>query len=278
MPEGSSPRSNRFHDLLCERVAEMVLEDPGWIDRAREIVESDRYRSAYEDAWRHILEAGQLAVVAVLTSRSPAADPLKTDTPFALLGMVSEEERLELLKQAEGRPGRVSGPGKSGPEVTRRREVAAHLQVAAAADDFTAVDHLYQALLKASRDWSGGDEGARLLAMVGAFSEDDVGRVLSLEGVDRLLDLDPPLESVLAEPDEELRTDRIAGAVSSVRGYRTAQPRLALRNLALVLKRVRDKRYHGFKTTSGARDAEILAAAREVLRELAVTALRELGS
>lgn len=87
----------------------MVLEDPSWIDEAKAALESDRYRSAYEDAWRHILEAGQLATVAVLTSRSPAADPLKTDTPFAFLGMVSEEERLELLDQAEESPPRTGG-------------------------------------------------------------------------------------------------------------------------------------------------------------------------
>lgn len=108
MSARSSPRSNRFHDLLCERVAGMVLDDSGWIDRAREVLESERYRSAYEDAWRHILEAGQLATVAVLTSRSPAADPLKTDTPFALLGMISDQERIRLLEDADAP---ASNPG-----------------------------------------------------------------------------------------------------------------------------------------------------------------------
>lgn len=159
--------------------------------------------------------------------------------------------------------------------MTRSQEVTSHLEIAAASDDFTAVDHLYQALLKASRQWSGGDEGARLQAMVEAFPEEDVRRVLALDGIGRLLDLDP-LESVLSDPEEELRTEKIADALRAVRECRTTQPRLALRRLSVVLKRVRDKRYHGFKTTTGARDSEILGAAREVMRELAAIALRQL--
>jgi hypothetical protein len=55
------------------------------------------------DAWRSLLDAGPSAVVAVLTSRDPDARGLKADNPFARLGLVDEDTRLALLRQARAR-------------------------------------------------------------------------------------------------------------------------------------------------------------------------------
>lgn len=92
--------SRRLSDLLAERIAELVQEDPGLLDRALEVMDSDRYRSDYEQAWRHIVAAGVTAVVAVLTSTHPDSSALKSDSPFALLGLIDTDERRRLVERA----------------------------------------------------------------------------------------------------------------------------------------------------------------------------------
>lgn len=88
----------RFVDLLCERTAALVADDPSLLDAAREVLPRLEGRSAWADTWRVLLDAGPVAVIAVLTSASPEATALKTDSPFALLGLVSDEERRDLLE------------------------------------------------------------------------------------------------------------------------------------------------------------------------------------
>lgn len=92
--------SQRLSDLLAERIADLVQEDPGLLDRALEVMDSDRYRSDYEQVWRHIIAAGVPAVVAVLTSTHPDSSALKSDSPFALLGLVDTDERRQLVERA----------------------------------------------------------------------------------------------------------------------------------------------------------------------------------
>lgn len=93
-------RNELFVDLMCERLAEAVLNDPGQLARARDVLE--QMDSAWAGAWRDLLDAGVAPVVAVLTSPHPAARPLKADTPFAVMGLMHEEERQDLLRRAWG--------------------------------------------------------------------------------------------------------------------------------------------------------------------------------
>jgi hypothetical protein len=155
-----------------------------------------------------------------------------------------------------------------------RDEVDAHLLHAAGVRDFEGVNLLYQALVKASRQWPGSDEGQHLVAMLDALPESELARIVQLSAVDVLLDLDPPLETLLSHPEETLRTRQVTEALTTIRNVRRTNPRTAALHLAMVLKRVRDKRYHGFKSIHGNRDAEILGAARAVLEELARIARR----
>lgn len=99
-PVPARPANKRFVDLLCERVAEMVADDPDLIEDARLVLPRLEGRSRWVDTWRRLLDAGPVAVIAVLTSTSPEADALKTDNPFALLDLVREEERRTLLDHA----------------------------------------------------------------------------------------------------------------------------------------------------------------------------------
>lgn len=99
-PVDSRTVGQRFVDLVCEEVAERIMQDPGLIDRARDVLPRLEGRSACVGTWRSLLDAGPVAVAAVLTSTSPEAAALKTDSPFALLGLLSDEDRLLLLELA----------------------------------------------------------------------------------------------------------------------------------------------------------------------------------
>jgi transcriptional regulator with XRE-family HTH domain len=92
----------RYVDSYCDVLAEQVRRDPAVLEQARS--ELDRMRpSENVDAWRSLLTAGPMAVVAVLTSRDPDARGLKADNPFARLGLVDEDTRLALVQHAHPR-------------------------------------------------------------------------------------------------------------------------------------------------------------------------------
>jgi transcriptional regulator with XRE-family HTH domain len=92
----------RYVDAYCDILAEQVRRDPAVLEQARS--ELNRMRpSENVDAWRSLLTAGPMAVVAVLTSRDPDARGLKADNPFARLGLVDEDTRLALVQHAHAR-------------------------------------------------------------------------------------------------------------------------------------------------------------------------------
>jgi transcriptional regulator with XRE-family HTH domain len=90
--------SNLFHDLMCERWAQLVLEDPSLVARAESVL--DGMAGDHTDAWRHLLRAGPDAVIAVLTSPHPAASALKSDAPFGRMKLITEHDRQVLLRAA----------------------------------------------------------------------------------------------------------------------------------------------------------------------------------
>lgn len=91
-------RNELFVDLMCDRLADAVLDDAGLLAGAREVV--DELDSAWAEVWRLLLDAGAVAVAAVLTSTHPAARPLKADAPFAVMGIIEQDERIQLLERA----------------------------------------------------------------------------------------------------------------------------------------------------------------------------------
>jgi hypothetical protein len=86
------------------------------------------------------------------------------------------------------------------------------------------------------------------------------------------------LESILSATHERLDKDRTARELETVRAKREADPKEALLSLANVLKRVRNRRAHGFKTPDGPHDGEILAASADVLQNLGEIAVSALGA
>jgi hypothetical protein len=94
--------------------------------------------------------------------------------------------------------------------------------------------------------------------------------------VEKLLNLNPPLESLLTAPNEKNDAPRTARQLDSVRKDREASPHEALTKLVSVLRRVRNRRMHGFKAPDGPRDIEILTAATDILQKLGAVALETL--
>ena len=147
------------------------------------------------------------------------------------------------------------------------------IQSAESMADYEAVDVLWVALLKLANRMRGTNEHRRMLALVGAFEVEIVRSILGLRAVDNLLDLDPPLETVLTDPHERLEKAAAERSLKTVRQYRTTDPPAALLAMGEILKRIRNKRAHGFKTRNGPRDREILGAARSILTALCRAAL-----
>lgn len=92
--------SARFVDALCAYQAQAILDDPALMAGAREELSRLEGRSASYLMWKALLDAGPVACVAVLTSISEAARPLKADSPFAYVVDLPDGERQRLLEGA----------------------------------------------------------------------------------------------------------------------------------------------------------------------------------
>jgi len=156
------------------------------------------------------------------------------------------------------------------------RDVVANIELelreAEQLNDYEAVNAFWLCLLKLANRIPGKNERHRMFALVGRFREADVGSVLSLPAVDTLLNLQPPLESLL-DLHEEGDLEDAKRELRAVRENRAKDPLAALLELGRILKRIRNKREHGFKSPFVVRDAVILRAARSILQRLCGTAV-----
>jgi hypothetical protein len=152
-------------------------------------------------------------------------------------------------------------------------DVRSHLEAAASESHYTAVNTLWLALLKLANLEQGKSEFARMVALVGRIPEWTVASIVNDPAVDALLNLQPPLETVVSHRQEKLETAEVTAALNKVRAQRAVAPRDALDGLGFVLKAIRNKREHGFKTPAGPRDLEILGPARQLLGKLSQAAL-----
>jgi hypothetical protein len=147
-------------------------------------------------------------------------------------------------------------------------DVRSDLEAAASESDYTAVNTLWLALLKLANLEGGKSELVRMVTLVHHIPEGIVQDIVNDPAVDAFLNLDPPLETVVSHPREELETAEVTAALDDVRTQRAVAPREALARLGFVLKAIRNKREHGFKTRTGSRDTEILRSARQLLVKL----------
>ena len=154
-------------------------------------------------------------------------------------------------------------------------EIKEEVERSALLTDYEAVDLLWVALLKVSNKLAGNDEYARMRNLVNGLPEASLATILNSPFANALLDLDPPLETILADPHERLQPDEAAKAIRQVRSTRNSDPRTAMLAFGGILKTIRNKREHGFKSSKGQRDIQILKAARGVLAALCGLALAQ---
>jgi hypothetical protein len=145
------------------------------------------------------------------------------------------------------------------------KDIRADLAASADLSDYDAVDVLWVALTKLANLNAGRNEHSRMVKLVSEMPIEMIRQIMDDSAVDVLLDLDPPLESVLADPHERLDAERTAQELARVRARRRSEPREGCVMLGEVLKRVRNRRAHGFKSRCGPRDSEILGASRRLL-------------
>jgi hypothetical protein len=143
---------------------------------------------------------------------------------------------------------------------------------------YEAFDVVWIAVIKLANLLPGKEEHDRLLALLDRLSEDSVRDILQRRQVDTLLNLQPPLETVRSSEYERLNAGQTADNLEMVRRHRADDPKLALRNLAEVLKRIRNRRAHGYKTPEGRRDKDILESAVELLRLVGFSAVKALDA
>ena len=148
--------------------------------------------------------------------------------------------------------------------------------------DNEAFDAMWAALTKVADVMQGEGERERDLdrqrmeSLFKKLSEEEIKRLLKDGSVDSLIFLDPPLETILADPDEKAVEDSTMRIIAEVRSSRDSAPREALANLGEILRRLRDKLAHGFNTESSPGNNEVLLLARKILYLICILTVSKL--
>lgn len=153
-------------------------------------------------------------------------------------------------------------------------DIAGEAERSKALSDYEAVDVLWVCVVKLANLCKGKNEHERVLSLVDTLQTEEIRDWMNSAAVDALLQLDPPLETVLANPYERLAAEDTAAALETVRRLRKKDPRGALHSFGDILKRIRNKRAHGFKSAKGPRDQQILHAARTFLAVFCAAGIR----
>jgi hypothetical protein len=143
---------------------------------------------------------------------------------------------------------------------------------------YEAFDVAWIAVVKIANLLPGNSEHDRMTELLDRISDDAARSILVQPQVDSLLDLKPPLESIVTSRHERLEARKVADWLEFVRQHRNEDPKTSLRNLGEVLKRVRNRRAHGFKTPEGPRDLEILEPSLWLVRLVGLAAAEALGA
>ena len=148
--------------------------------------------------------------------------------------------------------------------------------------DYEAFDAMWAALTKVVNVMQGEGERERDLdrqrmeSLFKKLSEEEIKRLLKDGSVDSLIFFEPPLETILADPDEKAVENSTMRIIAEVRSSRDSAPREALANLGEILRRLRDKLAHGFNTESSPGNNEVLLLARKILYLICILTVSKL--
>ena len=145
--------------------------------------------------------------------------------------------------------------------------------------DYEAADVLWDTLTKVVNLTKDADKSKpehdrqRLESLVEKFSEDEMKRLLKDISVDSLVFLDPPLETILSDPEGTPDEDSTMRAIGRLRSSRDSDPKEALKNLVGILEKIRA---HGLKEGPVSNDKEILSLTRKILYLLCILTVSKL--
>ncbi len=117
-------------------------------------------------------------------------------------------------------------------------------------------------------------DSQRLESLIKKISEDEMKRLLKDQSVDSLVFLDPPLETVLTDPEgtaDEVLTMR---AIGTLRSSRDSDPKEAFTNLVKVLEIICTQTLKEEPETS---NKEILSLTRKILYLLCILTVSKLS-
>ena len=144
--------------------------------------------------------------------------------------------------------------------------------------DYEAFETMWLAMTKIAGVVTGVYEidRQRMESLFAKISEEEIKRLLNDRSVDSLIFLEPPLETLLADPEEKPEENSIMRIIAKLRSSRDSDFREALANLGEVLKRIRERLHHDFKKESGCGDHEVLSSARKILYLLSILVVSKL--
>jgi hypothetical protein len=142
------------------------------------------------------------------------------------------------------------------------------IKVSEQLSDYDAFDILWKALVKVANEMEGKTEFKRMKALIKRIPDEDIMELLTHPAINILLTLDPPIETTLVNKNERLETAEASREAKIIKNLRKSNPREALKSLGSMLKRIRNKVFHGFKSRGNARNKKILGAARPLLLKL----------
>jgi hypothetical protein len=81
-------------------------------------------------------------------------------------------------------------------------DVRGDLEASATESDYAAVNTLWLALLKLANTQTGSNKKGRMVALVRYIPVDEARAIVNHPAVDTLLNLDPPLETILSQHEQ----------------------------------------------------------------------------
>jgi len=101
-----------------------------------------------------------------------------------------------------------------------KAEIRAEIKRAKTLSDNEAIDVLWEALTNMATLLDERKEQHSVVTLLDAIQEEDIRPILNLGAIETLIYLDPPLETILAGPQEGPGPERIEKAIGIVRSSR----------------------------------------------------------
>jgi hypothetical protein len=126
----------------------------------------------------------------------------------------------------------------------------------------------WDAIIKMANHFQHNKRLDGMVSLLNIIPEKMVREILSDSAVDELLNVRPLLETLLSSKDKSINDDQISHELKELVRLRPIDPRGALNNLIVILKRIGDHRVHGFETQEGSRDEVIFRSSLRLLYKL----------